>query len=411
MDNINKLDRNECTGCLACLNMCPKKCISIYTDELGFQYPVIDEGKCIHCGLCSNTCPALNKTKRDNLNQDEIYAVINKDYITWKRSSSGGAFAAICEEYCKNNPNTTIYGASYNKEDISVQHIGVEFKDINKIQKSKYVQSNISNIYNEIENKLKNGEHVIFSGTPCQNYALKNYLRIKNISLDKTLFIDLICHGVGSPRTFKESILDILKRNNINKNDVANVNNRGKRVKLFETDAYNTEIITDKEIKHISKYNDLHLNLFLQKLNCRDSCENCQFASENRNSDITIADFKNFYCEFPKFFNKKNASTMIIHTNKGKSIFNNMNNIKKYESNIDVIKRNNPIYFNSIKCSNQEKRNKFIAEIKSESTSSACIKCMQKYANMPSTKEKIKSIVPEPFRQKIKILLNKWRNK
>lgn len=43
---------NKCTGCTACLNICPKKAISMVEGQDGFKYPVIDQEKCIDCGLC-----------------------------------------------------------------------------------------------------------------------------------------------------------------------------------------------------------------------------------------------------------------------------------------------------------------------------------------------------------------------
>jgi ferredoxin len=42
----------NCTGCLACLSMCPEGAITGKLKELH----VIDPGKCIRCGACMSIC-------------------------------------------------------------------------------------------------------------------------------------------------------------------------------------------------------------------------------------------------------------------------------------------------------------------------------------------------------------------
>lgn len=69
-----------------------------------------------------------------------------------------------------------------------------------KIQGSKYVQSDINNTYTQVKTYLKNGKWVLFTGTPCQIAALKSYLK-KDYS--RLLTADLICHGVPNADFFK----------------------------------------------------------------------------------------------------------------------------------------------------------------------------------------------------------------
>ena len=44
-------NKNKCCGCTACMNICPKKAISMKEDEEGFLYPIVDEEKCVECEL------------------------------------------------------------------------------------------------------------------------------------------------------------------------------------------------------------------------------------------------------------------------------------------------------------------------------------------------------------------------
>ena len=68
VDGVAKVDKDKCTGCGACANICPKKVIMI--DAGGPRKPVVmcsnqDKGavanklcttSCIACGMCERTC-------------------------------------------------------------------------------------------------------------------------------------------------------------------------------------------------------------------------------------------------------------------------------------------------------------------------------------------------------------------
>ena len=47
-----KIDSNECTGCGACVEACPRQAITI-RDDLA----VINEKLCTQCGTCAEVCP------------------------------------------------------------------------------------------------------------------------------------------------------------------------------------------------------------------------------------------------------------------------------------------------------------------------------------------------------------------
>lgn len=70
---IRIVDKRQCCGCAACVQKCPKHCISFYEDEEGFLYPRIDTNNCIDCGLCEKVCPFLNCDKA--VPPQEVWAV------------------------------------------------------------------------------------------------------------------------------------------------------------------------------------------------------------------------------------------------------------------------------------------------------------------------------------------------
>lgn len=47
-----EVEKNMCCGCSACVQVCPKHCISFIEDEEGFLYPTIEKENCVECGLC-----------------------------------------------------------------------------------------------------------------------------------------------------------------------------------------------------------------------------------------------------------------------------------------------------------------------------------------------------------------------
>ena len=44
-------NENQCTGCMACVDICAKNAIHI-VDAIDAFNAVIDEGKCVNCGMC-----------------------------------------------------------------------------------------------------------------------------------------------------------------------------------------------------------------------------------------------------------------------------------------------------------------------------------------------------------------------
>ena len=88
--------KEECCGCNACGDICPKHAISFETDVEGFWYPKIDESKCINCGLCEKVCPVIHPA--DGVKRFEIprvYAAYTKDEETRLDSTSGGIHSML----------------------------------------------------------------------------------------------------------------------------------------------------------------------------------------------------------------------------------------------------------------------------------------------------------------------------
>lgn len=390
-------NKKDCTGCAACYSVCPVHCIEMMYDEEGFLYPLASDN-CIKCNLCEKVCPIKNNNDVKNDFQKQAFAAVSKDFRIWKRSASGGAFSEICKSF--GNENTIIAGASWNG--FEVHHILVKgTENILPICKSKYISSSIDDTFIHIKEYLEKGEKAIFCGTPCQVAGLKSFLQKE---YDNLLTVDLICHGVGSTKVFK-SCIKILEKQFGKK--IVSYQFRTKR-KLFETDYLSKLSFENGKDEYVS--NDIYNQIFLSQNCLRPSCgENCIFRNENRQGDITIADFKGLTEVFPNLKGtRKNYSSIIINSVKGNSLIDNLKeNMELLSCSIDDIKKYNPLFYKQTWFSKD--REAFFAEfIKSpEIAIEKWTKPTGKFQK--SLKRKIFDILPDKIRKRIFTLINRGR--
>lgn len=364
--------REECTGCHACYNSCPKKCITMKEDEYGYIYPYIEKELCINCNLCKKVCPSLNKNKNFRTPKN-VYASWSLDEKERKSSSSGGA-AYIMSKYIIDNGGY-VFGAAYGNE-LSVNHIMVKnLEELRLLKESKYLQSNIGDSYSEVKKMLQKDEVVIFIGTPCQIDGLMSYLGKEYNNL---ITIDIICHGVPSYKMFKEYILSKVKTTDIDKVSFRDGNDFG--ISLMK----NNEIIFKKHFRESEYYMG-----FMEGLTYRDNCYKCKYAQEKRISDITLGDFWGIGESIPfKYDTKNGVSLILINTFKGKELLNNCKKELFLEERTleEAIKKNDQLKSPTVE---HKKRKKFLKIYKKEGFNKAIISCLR----MSFIKYKIKKII------------------
>ena len=189
----------SCTGCSACVNICPSKCISMIAQQDGFLYPQIDDNKCINCDQCEKVCPLIKMPKPNG--NTEVLALKNINMVERMLSTSGGVFPLIAGYVLDHSG--IVYGAAYDF-DFKVHHIAVTKKsDLSLLQGAKYSQSIIGQCFKNIRDHLHTGRIVLFSGTPCQCLGLRSFL---GTDYENLVMIDIICHGVPSPKVWQDYI-------------------------------------------------------------------------------------------------------------------------------------------------------------------------------------------------------------
>lgn len=302
------LDDIKCCGCAACANVCAHAAITMVEDEKGFIVPRVDDSLCVDCGLCDMVCD-FKKEKVIESNTLHAYSIVVKDRKVLKKSTSGGAFTALSDVILKEGG--MVVGAVM-ESDFTVHHIITNDAECrNRMRGSKYVQSNMGEVYHEMKKYLKEGRTVLFSGTPCQCAAVNAYFRKK---YDNLILVDFLCHGVPSNRMFKEHIQYL--------NEYYGKKSIGFtfREKTYGWDAYNNNNnkLQDNSVK-THWINQIYYNFFTGNLSLRKGCYDCPYRSLHRPSDITIADFWGI----ERFTHKKDhdgVSLVMTHSEKGQEL-------------------------------------------------------------------------------------------
>lgn len=310
--SIEIVNKSQCCGCSACYNVCPKKCIFMKKDVEGFLYPEILSDACIACNFCENVCPVANKGDI-SFNENKVIAVaaVNKNDTIRKKSSSGGIFSIIAENIIENSG--VVYGAAYQNQFEEVVHKRIDkIENIVELYGSKYLQSDIDFSYSSVQKDLDNGRKVLFSGTPCQIEGLKKFLKKDYANL---LCIDIICHGVPSPKVWESYIRELKEKY---QSEVSNVNFRDKSSGWKN---FSLRICFKSNNDYVNVHNmDPYMQVFLRNYILRPSCYDCAFKTVNRASDLTIADFWGIERINKSIDDDKGISLVLIQSEKGKKV-------------------------------------------------------------------------------------------
>ena len=307
---IKILDKSQCCGCTACVNICPKGCIEMIEDKEGFVYPEVYGKECINCGLCIKTCPIINETDCSDTTIAVVSYSNNEDVRL--QSSSGGLFSVIAEYIIENGG--VVFGAVFDSQ-FHVRHVCVDkMEDLHILRGSKYVQSDLNGIFKEVKECILKGKTVLFSGTECQIEGLKKYLG----KLDNELLytIDVLCHGVPSDKLWIKYLKWQEKKHGASVQRIFcrhKTNGWKKYAMLLE---FSNNIAYERIISE-----DPFMQMFLGNICLRPSCYQCKFKNINRASDITLGDCWGIEKHSPELDDDKGTSVVLIHSEKGVQLY------------------------------------------------------------------------------------------
>lgn len=317
---------------MACVNMCPKGCISMVDAGEGFCIPQINREDCSECGACMRACHRLEPNMQYYTPLHTLACWTKKDDDR-KNSSSGGAFSVLARKVL--NMGGVVFGATMDK-DLQVKHIGIDSdKDIPLLQGSKYVQSYLGDTFLDVRNHLKEGRLVLFTGTPCQVGGLLTFLRKK---YDNLITCDMVCHGVPSQRAFNAFC------------EGTHLSGTCVGISFRFTEGWGFQL--SRELVAPTKDGDSnsacvkrkpvcpskawYMRAFNKSLMFNEACYTCAYAIPQRVSDFTMADYWGLGLKTP--FNHstfRGVSMLLVNTERARKVLEDCPNLFYEERTLD----------------------------------------------------------------------------
>ena len=290
-------DLNQCAGCMACVDICPKGAITI-EDNLTAYNAVISENKCIDCNACHKVCQSNYPAKL--LSPIKWYQGWAEVPDVRKHGSSGGIAIAVSQAFIKSGG--IVCSCTFHKGEF-IFEFAERLEELKKFAGSKYVKSNPRDIYKKIKKCLKNGYKILFIGLPCQISSLKNYIDPQY--KDNLYTVDLICHGTPAPKLLEMFL-------NQYGHTLAGLRDIRFRVKAkFMVYGDYKGIVTNG-------VSDKYSIAFLNSLTYTENCYSCQYACKERVADLTLGD--SWGSELPMNEQKKGISLVLCQTEKGNQL-------------------------------------------------------------------------------------------
>lgn len=382
-------DKRDCCGCSACIQRCPRQCMTMESDDEGFLYPQVDVSRCIDCGLCEKVCPIQNAPRLVDSLGNRAYAAIGQNEEIRSVSSSGGVFTILATQVIREGG--VVFGVRFDERWEAVFDYVDNVEGLSFFRGSKYMQARVGNAFRDAEQMLKKGRKVMFVGTGCQIKALRLFLRKDYPSL---FAVDFICHGVPSPVVWTHYLKNVLSREarkntvsspsnpSLSERDVLFIKDMSFRNKCLGWKKYSFVLQTSQgdsrsEENSVSSSYKLHetvsqpfsenpfMRAFLENAILRPSCYDCKAKGGESGSDMTIADFWGIERILPQLDDDKGTSLVIVHTRRGECMLEAVQgDLRMEEVTMEQATECNPSYYVSVKA--HKKRKEFFANYRQQ---------------------------------------------
>lgn len=250
----------------------------------------------------------MTGTSENKFEKPISFAIKHRDIKVRMASRSGGIFTALSDEVLRSNG--VVYGCALTEDFTAIHCRAEDTKTRDQMRGSKYIQSEMRDVFREVHNDLESGRVVLFSGTSCQVAGLQSILGRDYRNL---LTVDIVCHGVPSPMVWK----DYLKwQEEKNHSKIICVDFRNK--KDYGWKAHVESLFFENGRQISSK---VFATLFYGHSILRPCCYKCPYKDIIHPGNITIADYWGIDKAVPGFDDDKGVSLVLINDDKGKTAF------------------------------------------------------------------------------------------
>lgn len=302
-------DHEACTGCGVCALSCPVGCITMKESSEGFFYPKVDKGKCVGCGLCEEKCHLNHKGRFE---EGKGYAVISRNKDELQSSSSGGVFSVLARKIL--DSGGLVVGCELH--DGNPRHVIIRKPaDLHRLRGSKYVESDLAPVLQELAEEAGSGRKILFSGTGCQIGAVRSLLGEN----ENILYAEILCHGVPSRSLFQKHNEFIEQKYNDRLTDI--------KFRCKENASWNTSYrfaytFQSGKTVTVPAYKDAYYMHFIKGSIMRPSCYRCAYAGSMRIGDITLGDYWGVENHHPVLDASKGVSAVLVNSPAGERLFN-----------------------------------------------------------------------------------------
>jgi coenzyme F420-reducing hydrogenase beta subunit len=256
----------------------------------------------------------------------QVYAAYNRHDIDRFNSSSGGMFSAFASKVLADDGY--VFGAVFDT-DFSVVMKGTN-SDITPMMGSKYLRAKPGTSFKDCEDLLEAGTTVLYTGTPCQIYGLKAFLKK---DYENLYTVDIFCHGTPNANAWQRYLRELGK-------PIESVNFRDKRNGWTN---YGISIkFKDGTELYESHNTNRYIQLFLNNTILNKSCFECKYRA-NSVADISIGDLWGYTQLGDKVpSDNRGLSAVVIHTEKGQKLVE-LADINKVQIDYSFVTKNNCI--------------------------------------------------------------------
>ena len=285
--NISEAAAYACSGCSACVSVCPQGAIHLQLDSAGFYTAVIDDEKCTQCGLCQKVCTRYDaEINGEKLHNATLYALQSSDATVVKKCSSGGIAHELAKQAVLQGEK--VIGVVYNTVTNRAEHRIIDKEDqLHAFDGSKYLQSNPKEAFKEALQEAKqdkNARFVVF-GTPCQIAGLAKSSELQK-SREQFLLVEIFCHGVPSYRLWEEQCRRIGKKLGTTQFDSVQF-----RYKKNDWHSYCLRVDAGGKTFYGAREKEIFWQVFFENILLGDSCYNCRMRKEVSMADIRLGDY------------------------------------------------------------------------------------------------------------------------